>query len=138
VHASTIATQPLPFGLEPLSFPFPALASLAGRLPHGGGREVALAALTCARLAIGAAHESALTAASRTSRATAAKVWLASVALPSSARAPLARCIEASTGPVHAVAAALRALIAATSPHLDGASVEELELLARRLSGSHG
>ena len=45
--------EPLPYSLESLAFPFPALAALAGRLPLGGGREVALAAMLVARLAHG-------------------------------------------------------------------------------------
>ena len=53
-------TEPLPYALEPLRFPFPALAALAGRLPLGGGREVALAALMTARLAQGVSSGDAL------------------------------------------------------------------------------
>jgi hypothetical protein len=132
VHAST--ATPLPFGLEPISFPFPALAALAGRLPHGGGREVALAALTCARLASGALGPCAHSPAERAARANGAKLWLASVALPAHTRVPFARCIDATAGSVAAIVAPLRALITAATPNLDGSAVEELERLARRLT----
>lgn len=126
----------LPFALEPLRFPFPALAALAGRLPLGGGREVALAALMTARLAQGAAAGDPLHPADRASRATAAKVWLASLALPAATRVPFARCIDATTGPTLPLSGALRSLVAAAGAHLDGPSVQELERLARQLAGA--
>lgn len=126
----------LPFALEPLRFPFPALAALAGRLPLGGGREVALAALMTARLAQGVAPGEALPLADRASRAAAAKVWLASLALPASTRVPFARCIDATSGTSLQVSGALRNLVAATGAHLDGPSVQELERLARQLAGA--
>lgn len=128
--------DPLPFALEPLRFPFPALAALGGRLPLGGGREVALAALMTARLAHGLFGGDALHAADRVSRASAAKVWLASLALPATTRAPFARCVDATTGTSLQVAGALRSLVPAASAHLDSASVQELERLARQLAGS--
>lgn len=129
-------TDSLPYALEPLRFPFPALASLAGRLPLGGGREVALAALLTARLAQGVANGEALPPGDRASRASAAKVWLASLALPATTRVPFARCVEATTGTPLQVAGALRSLVAAAGAHLDGPSVQELEKLARQLAGS--
>jgi len=134
VHASN--SPPLPFGLEPIGFPFPAIAALAGRLPHGGGREVALAALTCARLATGAVGLQAIAPADRVVRANSAKIWLASIALPPHTRMPLAKCIEASTGSPAAIVTSLRAVVAAATAHLDGAAVEELERLARRITAA--
>lgn len=128
-------TDPLPYALEPLRFPFPALAALAGRLPLGGGREVALAALLTARLAQGVATGEALHPGDRAARASAAKVWLASLALPATTRVPFARCVEATTGTPLQVAGALRSLVAAAGAHLDGPSVQELERLARQLAG---
>ncbi len=127
--------ESLPYALEPLRFPFPALASLAGRLPLGGGREVALAALMTARLAQGVASGGALHPGERTTRAASAKVWLASLALPAATRVPFARCVEATTGTSLQVAGALRSLVAAAGSHLDGPSVQELERLARQLAG---
>ena len=126
----------LPYGLEPLGFPFPALALLAGRLPLGGGREVALAALMTARLAGSLRGAYALSVMERTTRAAAAKVWLASLALPANTRVPFARCIDSTTGSAQQAAATLRTLLAATAVHLDGASVAELEQLARQLAGN--
>jgi hypothetical protein len=131
-----VHTDALPYGLEPLAFPYPALAALAGRLPHGGGREVALAALMAARLSHNLQSSAQMPAADRTSRATAAKVWLASLALPANTRVPFARCIDATTSTPLQVAGALRSLVAVTGGHLDGASVQELERLARQLAGS--
>ncbi|MFN5581180.1 hypothetical protein [Gemmatimonas sp.] len=129
-------SDPLPYAVESLRFPFPALATLAGRLPLGGGREVALAALLVARLSQGVASGEALPPADRATRATAAKVWLASLALPAATRVPFARCVEATTGTTLQVAGALRALVAAAGAHLDGPSVQELEKLARQLAGT--
>lgn len=128
-------TDPLPYALEPLRFPFPALAALAGRLPLGGGREVALAALLTARLAQGVSAAETLAPTDRATRATAAKVWLASLALPATTRVPFARCVDATTGTPLQVAGALRSLVAAAGPHLDAPSVQELERLARQLAG---
>ena len=125
----------LPYSLEPLAFPFPALAALAGRLPLGGGREVALAALVAARLADGLRGAEAMSTADRGGRATAAKVWLASLALPTNTRLPFSRCLESTTGTPLQVAGALRSLVAAAGPHLDGPSIQELERLARQLAG---
>ncbi|HYW30685.1 MAG TPA: hypothetical protein VE869_04190 [Gemmatimonas sp.] len=126
--------EPLPYGLEPVAFPFPSLALLAGRLPLGGGREVALATLMTARLAASLHGANALSAADRSARASAAKIWLASLALPANTRVPFVRCIDATTGSGMQVAGALRNLLAATSTHLDGLSVAELDRLIRQLS----
>jgi hypothetical protein len=127
--------EPLPFSLEPLAFPFPALAALAGRLPLGGGREVALAALLLARLAQGLRANDAISTPDRVARAASAKVWLASLALPAATRVPFARCVEATAGTPLQVAGALRSMTAAAGPHLDGPSMQELERLARQLAG---
>lgn len=130
-------TESLPYRLEPLGFPFPALAALAGRLPLGGGREVALAALVTARLATALRGTEALSQADRSTRATAAKVWLASLALPATTRVPFARCIDSTTSTSLQVSGALRSLLAVAATHLDGGSVQELERLTRQLaSGS--
>ncbi len=128
-------TEPLPYSLERLAFPFPALAALAGRLPLGGGREVALASLLIARLAQGLRSPDPMTAPDRVARAASAKVWLASLALPAATRGPFARCVEATANSPLQVAGALRGLIAATTPHLDGAALQELERLTRQLAG---
>lgn len=129
-------TDPLPYALEPLRFPFPALAALAGRLPLGGGREVALAALLTARLAQGVTTGAGLSPTERAARAAGAKVWLASLALPATTRVPFVRCVDATTGTPGQLAGALRSLVAAAGAHLDGPSVQELDRLARQLSGA--
>ena len=126
--------QRLPYALDSLRFPLPALAALTGRLPLGGGREVALAALLVARLAQGVLPDEGLAAADRTTRAATAKVWLASLALPAPTRVPFARCLDATATSPLATAGALRSLIAAINSHLDGAAVQELEKLARQLA----
>ncbi len=131
VHIET-----LPYALEALQFRFPALAALAGRLPLGGGREVALAALMTARLARGLLPDDTLPAVDRASRAAAAKVWLASLALPQATRAPFVRCTESTTSTALQTAGALRSLVAATNSHLDRPSIQELERLARQLAGA--
>jgi hypothetical protein len=126
-------SQP-PFALAPITFPFPALAGLAGRLPLGGGREVALAVLTAARLAAVMLPPEALPGDERQARATAARVWLASLALPAPLRVPLARAIDASaTGPMP-MSSALRGVSAAAASYLDGGSSLELDRLVRRLA----
>ena len=127
--------ESLPHALDALHFPFPALAALAGRLPLGGGREVALAALLTARLADGVVPEEELPVAERVSRASAAKVWLASMALPATTRVPFARLVEATAGPPSGLGAAVRGMITAIGAYLDPASTQELERLARRLGG---
>ncbi|MBL0937435.1 MAG: hypothetical protein IBJ03_00990 [Gemmatimonadaceae bacterium] len=126
--------QTLPYALDPLRFPFPALAALSGRLPLGGGREVALAALLVARLTQGVLPDDGLNPGDRTARAAAAKVWLASLALPAPTRVPFVRCVDATVGTPLVAAGALRSLVAAISAHLDGAAVQELERLARQLA----
>lgn len=128
-------TETLPYSLEPLAFPFPALTALAGRLPLGGGREVALASLLVARLARGLVGPDVIEIPERVARAASAKVWLASLALPAATRVPFARSIDATAGSALQVAGALRSVIAVTAPHLDGPAVIELEKLTRSLAG---
>lgn len=135
-YVPAVITDPLPHALEPLRFPFPALAALAGRLPLGGGREVALASLLVARLSTAVSGRDALTVADRVTRAGAAKVWLASLALPAATRVPFTRCVDATTGTGLQVAGALRSLVAAAGTHLDAGSIQELERLARLLAGA--
>ncbi|MCU0634398.1 MAG: hypothetical protein MUE41_05960 [Gemmatimonadaceae bacterium] len=122
-----------PYALDLPPFPLPALVAHAGRAPIGNGREVALATLVVARLALGLLDGSAVPTVLREQRAASARVWLASLALPSTTRVPIARAIEASvTGPT-AVAGALRSVLAATSGWLDPAAIDELTALIQRL-----
>ena len=122
-----------PYALASVAFPFPAMAGLAGRLPLGGGREVALAVLSIARLASGLLPPDNLAAEDRQARATAARVWLASLALPAALRVPLARAVDASAqGPVP-MAGALRLIASSAGAYLDGAASLEVDRLVRRL-----
>lgn len=124
-----IVPQP-PYALEPTTFRFPALAALAGRMPLGGQREVALAAYLAARLAHDALPDRGLSGAIRAERSAGAKTWLGTLALPGSVRPALLRLVEASAGTSAQVAEAVRGVIAVTANLLDGRSKSELEQLA--------
>jgi hypothetical protein len=131
-------SEPLPFALDAPAFPLPAIAGLAGRLPLGGGREIALATLLCGRLALGVLAGSPLPPLERAGRASSARSWLASLALPAPLRQTCLRLADATTGTPLQVAGALRALATAASGTLDAPSVQELEQLARRLVSGVG
>ncbi len=126
-----------PYALSTPVFPFPRLVSLAGRAPIGGAREVALACFVAARLAADCAsgqHE--LAEPGRSARSAGAKGWLASLALPSTVRGPLLRCVESTAdGSPGAVGRELSALAAAGAPYLDPGSRAELDDLAAQLQG---
>src|SRR5438046_767099 len=83
-----------PYALSSPAFRFRALASLAGRAPLGGQREVALATFLVARLVDDCLPESELAPAARRERSAAARGWLASVALPGPVRAPLTKLAD--------------------------------------------
>jgi hypothetical protein len=118
-------------------FRFRALAGLAGRRQLGGDREVAVAAFVAARLAAAALLPAPLAADARTARVAGARAWLAAVAVPAPARAPLVRVIDASgRDDSAALAAAVRALTDAVSRCLDGAARRELDTLAKELDAS--
>lgn len=88
----------------------------------------------CARLASGMLPPLPLAQAARATRAAAAKSWFASLTLPAALRPPFARVLEASSGTSRAAtAAAMRALLAAATTHLDEASRREMEGIAARL-----
>ena len=125
-----------PHALASTAFAFPAIAGLAGRLPLGGGREVALAVLAVSRLANGVVPPDALPVDERQARASAARVWLASLALPAALRVPLTRAVDASASAPLPMATALRTVASAASPFLDGAASLELDRLIRRLVSS--
>jgi hypothetical protein len=124
-----IVSQP-PYALAPTPFRFPALASLAGRAPLGGDREVALATYLAARLAHDALADRGISQPVRAERASNAKTWLSTLALPASIRSPLLHLIEASGADASGVAAALRDTISAASSRLDPAARSELDRLA--------
>jgi len=124
-----IVSQP-PYALEPTPFRFPALASLAGRAPLGGEREIALATYLAARLAHDALAEREIIQEIRAQRAASAKTWLSTLALPAATRSALAALMEASGTNGNGVAAAIRGVLTATTNRLDRASRAELEGLA--------
>jgi hypothetical protein len=126
---AVIVSQP-PYALEPTPFRFPALASLAGRAPIGGEREVAMATYLAARLAHDSHAHRGLTPEIRAERAASAKTWLSTLSLPASTRAALAALMEASGTDGRGLAPAIRTVITATTNRLDRASRTELERLA--------
>jgi hypothetical protein len=126
-----------PYALAPTHFRFPALAALAGRMPLGGQREVALAAYLAARLAHDALPERGLSAEVRGERVGGAKAWLSSLSLPGTVRPTLVRLVEASgVAGTTQIAEAVRAVIAVTANLLDGRSRLELDQLATALEKS--
>ena len=129
---TVIVSQP-PYALAPTPFRFPALASLAGRAPLGGDREIVLATYLAVRLAHDALAERGISQTVRAERAVSAKNWMATLSLPATVRAALARVVEASgADDAGGIAPALLAAIAATSARLDQASRLELSRLAER------
>jgi len=124
-----IVSQP-PYALEPTPFRFPALASLAGRAPLGGDREIALATYLAARLAHDALPSREIALEARAERAASAKTWLSTLSLPAATRSALATLMDASGANGNSVSAALRGVLTATTNRLDRASRAELEQLA--------
>jgi hypothetical protein len=128
-----------PYSLPVPEFRFRALASLAGRAPLGGEREVALGALMAARLAAGTTGSwpPAIPTSVRVKRAGAARGWFSSLAVQPAVRAHLLRVVDASASEDSAALAdALQALVAGAAQYLDGASTRELRQLAEAVGGS--
>ena len=124
------------YTVPPIVFPFRALAACAGRAPLGRGREVALACLMAARLS-SPGLGSSLPAAVRSARAAGASRWFASLALPTTLRAPLVRVATASAREsASELGDALTGVIAAARRHLDEPSIAELEGVVERLAGA--
>ncbi len=124
-----------PYALASTSFRFAALASLAGRAPLGGQREVALAVYVVARLAHDALPEQSVSGAARRERAVGARQWLSTLVLPTATlRASLTKLIDASMNGANDAAAALTSVIAATTAHLDPGARRELDRLVSALA----
>jgi hypothetical protein len=120
-----------PYALQAPVFRLTGLASLAGRRPLGGDREVAVAAFMAAHLVAGTLPAAGLDSELRAGRARMARAWLAAVALPAPTRAPFARVIEATgRADTAAVRPALRAMIDAAARYLDPRARRELDTLA--------
>ncbi len=125
-----------PYAVPATSFRFAALATLAGKAPLGGRREVALAVYLAARLADDTLPDRGVSPEARTERATHAKSWLSSMALAVPVRSALARLIEATASGPGAAATALPAVISATGSHLDASARAELDHLTASLAGA--
>ncbi|HKW08743.1 MAG TPA: hypothetical protein VJO33_00100 [Gemmatimonadaceae bacterium] len=122
-----------PYALSSPAFRFRALASLAGRAPLGGPREVALATYLVARLVDDCLPAKELPIDARKARSAAARGWLASAALPAAVRAPIAKLADVTAGEGSEASAALASVIAATGNYLDAPARLELDRLARAL-----
>ena len=120
-----------PYALATPTFRFRALASLAGRSPLGGPREVTLATYLIARLVDDCLPEKALAPTAREERAAGARAWLANIALPAAVRAALSRLAAATGGDSATVGGALTSVISAVDAYLDPPSRAELARLER-------
>ena len=126
--------QPPRYSLEEPFFPFPALAAAAGRAALGGPREVTLACLMSARLAVALVEPLEISSECNRERADRARHWSGTLAVPGEVRAMLMRVIElAGRSDRAAAAAAIGGLSAVAAPHLDEDSRSELASVARRL-----
>ena len=119
-----------PYVLLPTSFRFAALATLAGRAPLGGHREVVLAAYLAARLADDSLPERGLPRTVRAERAGHARAWLSTLSLPASVRPALGVLVEASGEEWTNISAAIRNVMTVTSGFLDPSARLELDKLA--------
>lgn len=120
-----------PYALTSPAFRFRALASLAGRAPLGGSREVALATYFVARLVDDCLPHREMATAARAERSAAARGWLGSVALPTVVRAPLTKLADATASDLPDLAAALASAMKAVDGYLDAPARLELDRLAR-------
>lgn len=125
-----------PYSLEPIAFPFPALAAMAGHAALGGPREIALACFLVARITRDAASgRSGLAREQRRERAQGAKHWLGSASIPGPIRTALVRLAEATAGEDRsAIKAALDSVMTVTANQLDPAARLELSRLAQAIA----
>jgi hypothetical protein len=125
-----------PYALSAPVFKFRHLATLAGRAPIGGAREVALACFVAARLASDCCDPALdLDEPARAARCASAKLWLGTIAIPSPVRTPVAKLAEATAVANPATMAPLvSALARAAESFLDLASRSELDALVARLA----
>lgn len=133
----TLPAPRAPYSMEPCTFSFPALASLAGRAPLGGPRELALACFLTSRiLRDSLAADDLLTAEQLQHRIQGAKHWLGSAAIQAPARSALARLVEASsTRDRSAIRTSLEAVMTVTANQLDQGARLELVRLAQAIAG---
>ena len=133
----TLPAPRAPYSLEPCTFAFPALASLAGRAPLGGPRELALACFLASRIVRDALFSAdLLTPDQLQHRMSAAKHWLSSVAIQAPARSALAKLVEvSSTGDRGTIRASFEAVMTVTANQLDQGARLELVRLAQIIAG---
>ena len=123
-----------PFALAATAFRFRALAALAGRLPLGGEREVAMATFVAARLAVAALGAQPLTEDVRKARAAGARQWMGALTLPAGTRSAVIQLAEASAnGDREGLAGCVERVTAQAAAVLDVPSRGELRLLAAAL-----
>jgi hypothetical protein len=126
-----------PYALEPTAFPFPALASLAGRAPLGGQREIVLACLLVARVVVDAAHVNGgglLTLDQRRARAREVADWLAATTIPTGIKGALTTLAEGTAAEDRGqLSTALDSVMMVTANHLDPAARLELGQLAQAI-----
>ena len=135
-HISRVPTILPPYALLAPVFRFKHLATLAGRAPIGGAREVALACFVAARLAAECGLGSDDDVESRANRSAGAKAWLGTLALPAGVRTPAALCVERSAaGARLALSREISSLAQAAAAYLDVPSRAELDVLAASLAG---
>jgi hypothetical protein len=120
--------------LAPTRFRFPALAALAGALPHGQGRESAVALLLVARVAASALEESVVPAGS-VKRAEAARSWLPATCPDRQVRsATVALCDAVVAGEPRGIRRAMAKVMEVTAPILSPAARSELAPLAKAVA----
>lgn len=114
-------------------FSFPALATLAGRAPLGGPREVALSCFLVGRIVRDCILTNQGFATEQVEhRAAAAKHWLGSVAIQASVRNALSRLVDACAAhDAAAVRSALDGVIGVTANTLDQGARLELARLSQ-------
>jgi hypothetical protein len=123
-----------PYALSAVEFPCPGLAALAARAPVGAGRELVLACITVARLAVAAGPPLGLPQEVRRERAEAARAWLSTLSVEPTRRAAFLRAINASAvGSLRDIADELRAVSQALEVTLDEAGREDLARIVERL-----
>jgi hypothetical protein len=131
-----VLSQP-PYALAPVVFRFRALATLAGRLPLGGERELAMALLMGARVADGCTTREALPSEQRKARGQGARHWMGTLTLSATARTAAQQVADAAGGESReGVAAALDRLIVIAGAVLDPPSRSELKQLLALLRAS--
>ena len=140
VTSRAIQIRRVPVTLPPYALPAPVfrfrnLATLAGRAPIGGAREVALACFVAARLVNDCCDPLlALDDEARAARCVAAKGWLGTIAIPAPVRTPVAKLADASAnGHPESMAPLVTALAKAADAFLDAGARSELDTLATQL-----